>query len=81
MRDGHVEDAARDVAEDVSGAAKNGSDLAQDVAEGVLGAAKNGGMQVFIVKVLYYPSSRQEPSRCAAARQEPSPTSGHLTSR
>ena len=37
-----MKDLAQDVAEDVLGAAKDGSDLAQDVAEGVLGAAKNG---------------------------------------
>ena len=42
---------AMDVAEDVLGAAKDGSDLAQDVAVDVLGAAKNGSVKVSIVKV------------------------------
>ena len=45
-----MKDLAQDVAEDVLGAAKDGSDLAQDVAVDVLGAAKNGSVKVFIVK-------------------------------
>jgi len=45
----------RDVAEDVLGAAKEGSDLAQDVAVDVLGAAKNGSAKAFIVKVFILP--------------------------
>ena len=40
------------MAEEVLGAAKDGSDLAQDVAVGVLGAAKN--IKVFIVKVFIF---------------------------
>ena len=43
---------AQDVAEELLGAAKDGSDLVQDVAEEVLGAAKNGSVKVLIVKVL-----------------------------
>jgi len=43
------------VAEDVLGAAKDGSDLAQDVAVDVLGAAKNGSAKVLIVKVFMLP--------------------------
>jgi len=50
-----VKDLAQDVAEDVFGAAKDGSDLAQDVAVDVLGAAKNGGVKVFIVKAFIFP--------------------------
>ena len=58
MRDGHVKDAAQDVAEDVtqgmvedvSGAAKDGSDLAQDLSVNVLGAAKNRSVKLLIVK-------------------------------
>ena len=46
---------AQDVAEDVLGAAKDGSDLAQDVAVDVLGAAKNGSVKVLIVKVFMLP--------------------------
>jgi len=42
----HVKDLAQDVAEDVLGAAKEGSDLAQDVAVDVLGDAKNGSAEV-----------------------------------
>jgi len=41
---------AQDVAEDVLGAAKDGSDLAQDVAVDVLGTGKNGSEKVLVVK-------------------------------
>ena len=41
-----MKDLEQNVAEDVLGAAKDGSDLAQDVTEDVLGAAKNGRMKV-----------------------------------
>ena len=43
------------MAEDVFGAAKDGSDLALDVAVDVLGAAKNGCVKVLIVKVFILP--------------------------
>jgi len=46
------------VAEDVLGAAKDGSDLAQDVAVDVLGAAMNGGVKVLIVKALILPTTK-----------------------
>ena len=45
----------KDLAQDVLGAAKDGSDLAQDVAADVLGAAKNGSVKVLIVKVFVLP--------------------------
>ena len=50
-----MKDLAQDVAEDVLGAAKDGSDLAKDVAVDVLGAAKNGSVKVFIVKAFIFP--------------------------
>ena len=51
-----MKDLAQDVAEDVLGAVKDGSDLAQDVAVDVaLGAAKNGSVKVFVVKVFILP--------------------------
>ena len=56
----HVKDLAQDVAEDVLGAAKDGSDLAKDVVVDVLGAAKNGSVKVLFVKVFSFPPSRQE---------------------
>ena len=51
-----MKDLAQDVAEDLLGAAKDGSDLAQDVAVDVLGAAKNRSVKVFIVKVFILPT-------------------------
>ena len=41
-----MKDLEQNVAEDVLGAAKDGSDLAQDVAVDVLGAATNGSVKV-----------------------------------
>jgi len=65
-----VKDLAQDVAEDVLGAAKDGSDLAQDVAEDVLGSAKNGSVKVLIVKVLFFPivKARAKPLRRCTTR-------------
>jgi len=47
-----VKDLEQNVAEDVLGAAKDGSDLAQDVTEGVLGAAKNGSVMVWRARLV-----------------------------
>ena len=46
------------MAEDVLGAAKDGSDLAQDMAVDVLGAAENGSVKVLIVKVFILPIAK-----------------------
>ena len=61
------------MAEDVLGAAKDGSDLAQDVAEGILGATKNGGVRVLVVKLLILPifKARSKPLRRCTTRAKP----------
>ena len=64
---------AQDVAEDVLGAAKDGSDLAQGFAENLLGDAKNGSVTVFIVKVLVLSivKARAKPLRRCTTRAKP----------
>jgi len=69
VKGGNVKDA-------VNAALKGAANVAKDV----LGTAKNGGVKVFVLKVFILSIFKARAKPLSAARQEPIPASGHLTS-